>query len=144
MRRLLSVVLLLFLYIGCTKSKVIDVKSAEALAFQFFRSKESPVNARKKIPQNSDISLSYTKVQEGEALLYVFSQGEDGFVIVSADDNTNESILGYSETGRFNIDSIPESLRYWLEEYCKQIVDIRINSSKSRKNEKSIKAPIPP
>jgi len=58
-----------------------------------------------------------TGLSSEEVYYYVFNVNEnDGFVIVGGDDRTKE-ILGYSEKGRFDIQSIPENLRYWLSCY---------------------------
>lgn len=52
---------------------------------------------------------------------YVFNvQDEKGFVIVSGDDNTDE-ILGYSTNGSFDMESMPENVKAWLEGYAEQI-----------------------
>lgn len=52
---------------------------------------------------------------------YIFNvEDNGGFVIVSGDDRTEE-ILGYSDNGRIDIDSLPDNLRSWLEGYAKQI-----------------------
>ena len=46
--------------------------------------------------------------------LYVFNASDNkGFVIIAGDDRA-ETILGYSETGSFNDDDLPENFRSWL------------------------------
>ncbi|MCH5228489.1 MAG: C10 family peptidase [Muribaculaceae bacterium] len=50
--------------------------------------------------------------------IYVFST-EPGFIIISADD-CGAPLLGYSNTGNFNIKENPE-LSYWLDFYASQI-----------------------
>lgn len=48
--------------------------------------------------------------------LYIFNvEGNGGFVIVSGDDRT-DAILGYSTTGRFDDQNIPENFRAWLQQ----------------------------
>lgn len=62
-----------------------------------------------------------TTRSQNDALYYVFNKSADrGFVIVSGDDRA-KNILGYSENGTFNIDSIPDALRSWLATYEKEI-----------------------
>jgi hypothetical protein len=52
---------------------------------------------------------------------YVFgTENNDGFVIVSGDDRVIP-VLGYSDTNGFNVDNMPENLKWWLGEYAKQI-----------------------
>lgn len=67
-------------------------------------------------------TLQYTGYTDaGEAAIYIFGlSGEKGFIVMSADDIA-APVLGYSENGIFSIDSIPPQLRWWLEEYGKEI-----------------------
>ena len=52
---------------------------------------------------------------------YVFNNGDDeGFVIVSGDDRT-EPILGYSETGYFDMDLLNENVGSIVGEYARQM-----------------------
>ena len=52
---------------------------------------------------------------------YVFNAEEgNGFVIVSGEDKTDE-ILGYSDTGSFDLDNMPENAKAWLHGYAEQI-----------------------
>lgn len=56
-----------------------------------------------------------------EAYYYVFnSEGNNGFVIVSGDDRT-APVFGYSDTGSFDENNIPENMRAWLEGYVEEI-----------------------
>ena len=52
---------------------------------------------------------------------YVFNaDGNQGFVIVSGDDRTTK-ILGYSNTGTLDMEQLPENLKWWLDNYARQI-----------------------
>ena len=54
--------------------------------------------------------------------LYIFNVGQqEGFVIVSGDDNTAEPILGYADQGTIDSDNMPDNLRAWLQGYADQI-----------------------
>lgn len=66
--------------------------------------------------------LKYTSMaQNGEAALYVFQQPENkGYLVVSADDCA-APLLGYTDSGVFDADAMPPALKYWLEEYARQI-----------------------
>ena len=56
-----------------------------------------------------------------EAYYYVFNaDNRQGFVIMSGDDRT-EAVLGYSPTGHFDANTMPENLRAWLKGYEEQI-----------------------
>lgn len=53
---------------------------------------------------------------------YIFNVGEgNGFVIVSGDDNTSHDVLAYSETGAFDMENLPDNVRYWLGFYEEQV-----------------------
>lgn len=56
---------------------------------------------------------------------YVFNaDGGNGFVIVSADDRTEE-ILGYAEEGSLDMDHLPANAQAWLEDYARLIRSLR-------------------
>jgi hypothetical protein len=58
-----------------------------------------------------------TRSTTEKAYYYVFNRGNNsGFVIVSGDDRAKE-ILGYSDTGNFNINSLPSNFASWLGFY---------------------------
>ena len=62
---------------------------------------------------------------------HVFNLGSgDGFVIVSGDDCADD-ILGYSDSGTFNAEDMPENLRAWLQSYTDQIAWMRANGVKA-------------
>ena len=87
-----------------------------------------------------------------EAYYYVFnSEGNNGFVIVSGDDRT-APVFGYSDTGSFDENNIPENMRAWLEGYVEEIKALDSETSavssdapltRMRKAE-SVKRPIAP
>lgn len=79
---------------------------------------------------SSRLSIAYTSTLEnntttnGKPLYYVFNVGESrGFIIVSADDRA-KAILGYSDSGSFDITNIPENLRYWLDSYAQELTQL--------------------
>lgn len=53
---------------------------------------------------------------------YVFNAGSsnDGFVIVAGDDRV-PLVLGYSDQGSFDVNSVPEAMEEWLDGYAQQI-----------------------
>lgn len=52
---------------------------------------------------------------------YVFSQDNgEGYIIVSGDDRTAD-ILGYSDSGTFDMQHLPDNMRGWLQNYAEQI-----------------------
>ena len=65
--------------------------------------------------------------------LYAFNVGQnEGYVIVSGDDDL-PTILGYSDSGSINMDSLPSNMKYWLDEYEDQILHYQNYQHKKRK-----------
>ena len=79
--------------------------------------------ARKAVPGTAKLQYAYTAWQaDGQPAFYVFNKGEEeGFVIVSADDRAY-TVLGYSDTGSWDENDLPDNLRAWLDMY-KQDLD---------------------
>lgn len=72
-------------------------------------------------PLRSALSLAHTAQIGGEAQFYVFNNGDDqGYVIVGADERATE-ILGYSQSGSFDYNTLPDNMRAFLEGYQSQI-----------------------
>lgn len=56
---------------------------------------------------------------------YVFDRGnDDGYIIVSGDDETY-TILGYTDQGSFDYNTLPSNMKEWLDNYARQIVAIQ-------------------
>jgi len=89
-------------------------------------------------------ALRTPQLNEAEAFgsaLHVFNvAGDNGFVIVSGDDRTEE-ILGYVEGGRFDVNSLPSNMRFWLQMYADQIRSLG-NSNVQRGPRRAPKATI--
>ena len=62
-----------------------------------------------------------TATTTADAAYYVFNASRGvGFVVVSGDDRT-EAVLGYSDSGTFDPDDIPDGLQCFLEQYTEEI-----------------------
>lgn len=86
----------------------VDVKTAQKVATTFLN------NNGAKSTQLTDLTKA-----AGFTNLYIFT-AEDGFVVMAADDCV-KPILGYSMSGSFNPEDLPENLRYWLQGYNNEI-----------------------
>lgn len=76
--------------------------------------------------------------------IYVFDQGKEGYIMVSADD-VAAPVLAYSDSGTFDPDNMPESLRWWLDEYKAQIeAATRENNEAYEKISRATREPIAP
>jgi hypothetical protein len=76
--------------------------------------------------QSPQLSLSMTGMSADKKVdYYVFNNGKDnGFIIISGDDKA-APVLGYSDSGSFDANDIPEGMRYWLECYAEQMQYLR-------------------
>lgn len=82
---------------------------------------------RSRLAANPRLMLT-TKTQAGDPALYVFSSAaaSDGFMILSADD-VAYPLLGYADKGSFNPDNMAPAMRWWLDEYARQIAWAKAN-----------------
>ncbi len=94
-------------------------------AMDIARSFMSTTNTQMRAKGNSDntLSIAYTAQNStNNNLLYVFNRGTDnGFIIVAGDDAVDHTILGYSDSGTFDYDNMPENMRSWLAGYEQEI-----------------------
>lgn len=68
---------------------------------------------------------------------YIFNNPDGGWVIISADDRISP-VLGYSPTGSFTLDDIPQNIDWWLESVSMSVEFVRnsnINVSETVKTE---------
>ena len=90
----------------------VDTQRAKALGKKF-------VEANFK--HNTQLEWVYTTLtSKGRPSCYVFNVASGGFIIVSACDLTSP-VLGYSETGSFNTENIPDGLAYFLDGYGQSV-----------------------
>lgn len=70
------------------------------------------------------LSMTLRNAPDAPADLYVFSIPEGGYIVAGADD-CSPALLGYSDSGNFESAEMPPAMRYWLEEYGRQIAASR-------------------
>lgn len=112
MKRLSLLWLAMALCIGIANAAPIDVNMAKSYGQKYVQNTLGQKSAT--------LSLAYTQVSEaGVDALYIFNH-DHGYVVVAADDRAYP-ILGYSEDEAFDVENIPEGLRYYLGYYARQI-----------------------
>ena len=114
----------LFLCVSmCLSAAPRTVDAAKALAATHFSSRSSAVSGKQNAPA-AEPRLAYTHplsaAEANTPALYVFNNGDNGFVIVSADDCTKE-VLAYSDQGTFNASDIPANVQFYLNMYAGEI-----------------------
>lgn len=78
-----------------------------------------------------------------DSAIYIFNiENNGGFVIVSGDERTDD-ILGYSDSGHFDMDNLPDNLRAWIDNYIAQINSLKKNEN-YQKMTRAPKTPIEP
>lgn len=78
----------------------------------------------KKLSAASTKAFSRGEPKDADAFYIFNAENNGGFVIISGDDRIDD-VLGYADEGEFVIDRMPENLRFWMEEYSKQIKSIQ-------------------
>lgn len=100
----------------------IDVAQAQSIAKKFCA--EAVVkNKMRMAPANAKMKLVYKShgKKADNNLLYAFDRGTaNGFVVVAGDDRAPQ-ILGYTDTGSFDISNMPENMRWWIQQYEQQM-----------------------
>lgn len=107
----------------------VDMNEAQALG-QKFVGEHFAMSHR-----SNALSLAYTAYADrGEVCFYVFNVGNDGFIILSADD-FYRPIIGYSENGKFDYDNIPPALQDYLEGI---VMERNMHRTSKRSDRKSV------
>ena len=116
MKQRLLLILSLLLMVAMSQAAPVDANKAKDKALQFLSGKQAKARGMEQ-GTTPDVQLV---TSEGDSY-YVFNVGQqNGFVIVSGDDRAPE-ILGYSDSGSFDTQTIPENMRAWLQGYAEQI-----------------------
>ena len=69
------------------------------------------------------------------AAYYAFNIGDnEGFVIVSGDDSLTE-LVGYSDSGSFDPDNMPDNMRSWLQTYSDYVASVQAGESKAKRQQ---------
>ena len=88
----------------------LDEEQAREAAAAFF----APTTNRSRVKaQARELRL---RSRGHEAGFYVFDRPGGGFVFVADDDGVGRTVLGYSEQGTFQPDSLPTALREWMQQ----------------------------
>ena len=121
MKRLLHIqfllVLLLALGYSSLQAKRITQWQAQQQAYSFW-GKQMPQKARAK-------SRTATTASRSDAY-YVFNNDAGGFVIIAGDDAVTP-VLGYTSTGSFDAENLPDGLKDLLKSYERQIAALGDN-----------------
>lgn len=125
MERLIQFQFMLVLLLVCgqatIQAKRISQWQAQQQAYSFW-GKQMPMKAKAKSRVVSTASLSTL----GNDSYYVFNNDAGGFVIIAGDDAV-APVLGYTSTGAFDANNLPEGLKDLLKSYEQQIAALGKN-----------------
>lgn len=122
--------LLLFIATVTTQfifSEPIDREKAILLAKEFYQKQEV---GKIRSNNNPELSLAYAckdmqlRGQGEKAYYYIFNKvDEEGFIIISGDDKA-KTVLGYSDSGNYDSENVPDNFQYLLDYYKEAMSEI--------------------
>ena len=119
MKRYAFMILVLLCATSLLQARPVDVEKAKAVGQKFVCA-----NFNNELKSN-ELQLVYTGLSNrSEACFYAFNVGQEGFVIVSADDRFRP-IVGYSDEGPFATENRSPELDFYLE----KIIEARTSSN---------------
>lgn len=85
------------------------------------------------------VDLAYTQYQVDATTpaVYVFNHNDQGFVLVSADENAR-TILGYADSGHIDAAHMPANLQFWLQMYADELSNTNASASQPSQSKKAI------
>lgn len=111
------IALVLLAACGRLAAEPVSRQQAQQKVQEFLRLKGMDIGAK---------GLRHAPVRGEQAALpyYVFNVESDGGFVIAAGDDRVPAVLGYSLTGHFDSDEIPENMRSWLAECASQIATL--------------------
>lgn len=95
------------------------------------------INAKKQVTYE----LKHTIKNNGRPTVYIANKSNGGFIIISANDDVANGLLGYVDYGSFDVDSIPDNLQYFLEAAAEAIYYADVLEDKQDKSYEYQKKP---
>ena len=122
MKRLIFILTFALIAVSSLQARQVSEAQARQVANRFFAQK----SARFMAPSASTSPrLAYT-AERGR--FYVYDRGErNGFVVVAGDDRLPQ-VLGYGQEGDFSGNTLPPSVKYWMDEMNRQIAYLQAHS----------------
>ena len=131
MKRFFLTFLVLIAFFAVTFATPISEDAAREKAAQFIVLKKGSASEARSAQRfgSSGRTGATLTVAEAREAFYVFNiDSVGGYVIVSGDDRMPD-VLGYSYSGIYNPEEIPDNMRAWLEGYADQYAYLQSHSS---------------
>ena len=132
-RHLLLLLTLCLAALGGLQAQQISLDQARQTAEQFMRQR---TGLRAHVPlqllftvndtTQLDVTAHLRTSHSDDALLYAFSQGDEGYVIASGDERAR-AIVAYGTSGTLDIHNLPDGMRELLRQYAVEIETVRSN-----------------
>ena len=141
MKRILNIINILVILGTSFNSNALPVSKERAMlqAADFFAQVRNATKSSGKdtpsIKYLGSYPLSETKAENRAPSMYIFEEDAGGYVVVSGDD-CSIPILGYSLTGRFPMEDIPDNMAAllgWYDQIIEHARSIQFTTSSSRK-----------
>lgn len=126
MRNIAFVLAACFVFGLSASARTVSLEEAMAKAQRFLYSNSADSVSQARGLSTATFKLAYEAKTASKTVscFYVLNQtSSEGYVIVSADDRLPE-VLGYSNSGEFDINKIPDNMKWWLSEYERQIEQV--------------------
>ena len=127
------------------EARTMQEACAVASAFMQARNEAIPVKRIQKAAAATSVTTpvewAFTQYQVDQTTpaVYVFNSTDEGFVLVSAEDEAR-AVLGYSDQGTFDANNIPENMQFWLQMYADELRRLGAVSDRSEKGDEEKKA----
>lgn len=129
MKKIFTILVGLWLVCSGVLARTVEEAAVIASGFMSQKGTTETVTQRVRMAKNAgvvspQVSLEYTQATtDNKDAVYVFNHTNGGFVWVSASDYSHE-VLGYSDSGSFDKNNIPDNMQYWLRMYAGEIARV--------------------
>lgn len=110
---------------GPAMSQKVGLELARTTAHAFLQSKSKAV---------TELTLSFCKTESADTLLFVFNNGNKGFVMVSGDKSISP-ILAFSDEEGFQPENMSPGTQLWMDWYSSAVRKAHLEKSKSENPE---------
>ncbi len=114
-------VLVIIGIVDVVQAAPVSENAARQKAVAFMTAKDHQCKAIRGVTKDrQELNTSSLQMAEHNNAYYIFNiPSNEGYVIVSGDDRLPE-VLGYSHSGQYDGNNIPENMRAWMEGYVRQ------------------------
>lgn len=121
MRRVMLTLMALTIPFHILIAEIVPVTTATDVAVNF---STELFASGKSLDISGEVTLNSVLGEAASPLLYIFNNGQNGFFLISAEDEVYP-VLGWSFTGQFDTENMPPALTEWIKSYEDQISHIR-------------------